>query len=59
LKRLLEDSFPESSGALCVPWYEHVSHQIFKAVTAQHGLVVQSSPFQDRQYLAELLGSKK
>src|ERR1700674_2743508 len=59
LKCLLENSFPESCEALRERWYEHVSHQMLKSIAAQHGLAVQSGPFQGMQYLAELLSSKK
>jgi hypothetical protein len=59
LKCLLENSFPESFEALRERWYQHVSHQMLKSIAAQHGLSVQSGPFQGMQYSAELLSSKK
>src|SRR6266851_9749367 len=58
LKRLLENSFPESCEALRERWYEHVSHQMLKTIAARR-LAVQSGPFEGMRYLPELLTSKK
>src|SRR5947209_3571 len=59
LKRILENTFPESCEALRERWYGRVSQQMLKSISARHGLVVQNGPFRNMQYPAELLVPQK
>ena len=59
LKAFLEGSFPRASDALRLGWCKRELHYIAKAIVAQHGLIVQSGPFQGMQYVPEMLSPER
>ena len=59
VKRLIESTFPTSCEAMREWWYERVSYEMLKTISARHGLAVQKGPFLNLRYPAELLALGK
>jgi hypothetical protein len=58
-KRLIESTFPKSCEAIREWWYERVSYEMLKTISARHGLAVEKGPFRNLKYPAELLAPGK
>ena len=59
LRVFLESRLPRASDALRLGWYKHELHHMAEAIVAQHGLIVQSGPFQGMQYVPEMLSPER
>ncbi len=58
LKRFLESCFPEAWDNTRLRWHKRLLLKMIKGIAEEHGLVVQSGPFQGMKYLPEMLTSE-